>query len=319
MTTTAPTHNPTVPRSAGLGIWVALLSAATFGSSGSFGKSLLEAGWTPGAVVTARVSGAALLMAIPSALALRGRWHLLRRHAVVLTLYGVVAIAVCQVFYFNAVTRMSVALALLLEYLAPVLLIGIIWLRSRARPSRLTLTGAGLSIAGLVLVLNLTGEVRIDLVGVAWGLAAALCLVVYFVISARPLEGLPAIVLASGGLTIAAGFLLVAGALGVMPMAATTTDVPFMGGEVSWAWPLLGMVVIATSVAYTVGIVSTRMLGSRLASFVGLTEVLFAVFFAWLMLDELPLPIQLLGGVLIVAGVSCVRYDELSAVSPERS
>jgi drug/metabolite transporter (DMT)-like permease len=72
------------------------------------------------------------------------------------------------------------------------------------------------------------------------------------------------------------------------------------------------MVVIATSVAYTVGIISTRLLGSRLASFVGLTEVLFAVFFAWLMVDEMPLPIQLIGGVLIVLGVACVRYDELS-------
>ena len=312
MTTTAPMQTSTVPQRASVGIWIALLSAATFGSSGSFGKSLLEAGWTPGAVVTARVSGAALVMAVPSAIALRGRWHVLRQHVGVLSVYGIVAIAVCQVFYFNAVTRMSVALALLLEYLAPVLIIGILWLRSRVRPSRLTLTGAGLSVAGLVLVLNLTGEVRVDLVGVAWGLAAALCLVVYFVISARPLEGLPALVLASGGLTIAAVFLLVAGALGVMPMAAPADDVPFMGAQVSWVVPLLGMVVIATSVSYTVGIVSTRLLGSRLASFVGLTEVLFAVFFAWLMVGEMPLPIQLLGGALIVVGVACVRYDELS-------
>jgi len=312
VTTTAPMQTSTVPQRASVGIWIALLSAATFGSSGSFGKSLLEAGWTPGAVVTARVSGAALVMAVPSAIALRGRWHVLRQHVGVLSVYGIVAIAVCQVFYFNAVTRMSVALALLLEYLAPVLIIGILWLRSRVRPSRLTLTGAGLSVAGLVLVLNLTGEVRVDLVGVAWGLAAALCLVVYFVISARPLEGLPALVLASGGLTIAAVFLLVAGALGVMPMAAPADDVPFMGAQVSWVVPLLGMVVIATSVSYTVGIVSTRLLGSRLASFVGLTEVLFAVFFAWLMVGEMPLPIQLLGGALIVVGVACVRYDELS-------
>ena len=312
MTTTAPTHDIDVPRRASLGIWIALVSAATFGSSGSFGKSLLEAGWTPGAVVTARVGGAALLLAIPSVIALRGRWALLRRHLRVLTVYGVVAIAVCQVFYFNAVTRVSVALALLLEYLAPVLIIAFVWLRSGVRPSRLTLTGTGLSVGGLALVLNLAGDVRVDLVGVAWGLAAALCLVVYFVISARPLEGLPPIVLASGGLTIAAGFLLVVGALGIMPLAAPDTDVRFMGSQVSWMVPLLGMVVIATSVAYTVGIISTRLLGSRLASFVGLTEVLFAVFFAWLMVDEMPLPIQLIGGVLIVLGVACVRYDELS-------
>ena len=85
----------------------------------------------------------------------------------------------------------------------------------------------------------------------------------------------------------------------------------FVGRQVSWLVPLLGMVVVATALAYTSGIAATRALGSRLASFVGLTEVLFAVLFAWLMLGELPLPIQLLGGVLIVVGVTCVRYDEL--------
>ena len=51
-------------------------------------------------------------------------------------------------------------------------------------------------------------------------------------------------------------------------------------------------------------------LGARLASFVGLTEVLFAVLFAWLLLDQLPERIQLAGGVLIVAGIA-VRIDEL--------
>ena len=41
----------------GLGLTLALLSAATFGTSGSFAASLIEAGWTPGAAVTV-VAGA---------------------------------------------------------------------------------------------------------------------------------------------------------------------------------------------------------------------------------------------------------------------
>jgi hypothetical protein len=57
--------------------------------------------------------------------------------------------------------------------------------------------------------------------------------------------------------------------------------------------------------------VAARALGSKVASFVSLTEVLFAVIWAWLLLGELPGPIQLLGGVLIVGGVVLVRVDEL--------
>jgi drug/metabolite transporter (DMT)-like permease len=53
------------------------------------------------------------------------------------------------------------------------------------------------------------------------------------------------------------------------------------------------------------------MLGPTLASFVGLTEVMFAVLVAWFLLDELPTGVQLAGGVLIVAGVALVRVDEL--------
>jgi drug/metabolite transporter (DMT)-like permease len=56
---------------------------------------------------------------------------------------------------------------------------------------------------------------------------------------------------------------------------------------------------------------AARSLGSKLASFVGLTEVLFAVLFAWLLLGQLPTVVQLIGGVLIVAGVALVRVDEL--------
>ena len=51
---------------------------------------------------------------------------------------------------------------------------------------------------------------------------------------------------------------------------------------------------------------------TTLASFVGLTEVLFAVLFAWLVLGELPGAVQLLGGAVILAGIVAVRLGERS-------
>ena len=67
---------------------------------------------------------------------------------------------------------------------------------------------------------------------------------------------------------------------------------------------------VAAAFAYVTGIVAVRLLGPKVASFVALTEVLFAVLFAWIVLAELPAPVQLLGGVLIVGGVVAVRADE---------
>ena len=167
------------------GLGVALFSSAVFGLSGSFAKSLLETGWSPGAAVTARLTGAALILALPAVAALRGRWHQLRENWLTIVLFGLIGVAACQLFYFNAVARLSVGVALLLEYLAPVIIVLWLWAASRRRPRVLTAGGTLLSLAGLVLVLDLTGAVKVDLVGVLWGIAAAVCLAIYFFITAK--------------------------------------------------------------------------------------------------------------------------------------
>jgi drug/metabolite transporter (DMT)-like permease len=301
-----------VPRvtSLGPGLALALVSAAAFGSSGPFAKALLDGGWSPGAAVTARIGGAALVLLVPSLLLLRGRWHVLRRHAALLVTYGVVAMAAVQLAFFNAVTTLSVGVALLLEYLGVVLVVVWLWARHGQRPRRWTLAGVALAVAGLVLVLDLGGA-SVDLGGVLWGLGAAVGLAAYFVLSAREAAGLPPLVMACGGMVVATVALLLAGAVGVMPMRAGTDDVVLAGAVLPWWVPVLELVLLAAVIAYATGIAATRRLGSKVAGFVGLTEVMFSLLFAWLLLGELPVPVQLAGGALIVGGVLAVRYDEL--------
>jgi drug/metabolite transporter (DMT)-like permease len=177
----------------------------------------------------------------------------------------------------------------------------------------LTIAGSFVAIVGLVFVLDLIGDAQIDLVGVLWGLGAAVGLAVFFILSARSDSELPPLAMASGGMTIGALTLIVLGAVGLLPMQANMDDVDFAGQQVSWLVPVLGLSVIAAALAYVVGISAARILGSKLSSFIGLTEVLFAVFFAWLFLGQLPTLMQFVGGVLIIAGVALVRIDELRA------
>ncbi len=294
-----------------VGFILALLSAATFGTSGTFASALIDAGWSPGAAVTVRISVAALLLAIPAVVLLRGRWKVLWRNAGMVTVYGLVAVAGCQVAYFNAVQHLSVGVALLLEYMGVVLIVGWLWLRTGQPPRRLTIAGSIAAVLGLVLVLDLTGETKIDFVGVMWGLGAAVGLALFFILSASSDGELPPVAMASGGMTIGAVALLILGAVGALPMAANTDDVDFAGHQVSWLVPVVGLSLVAAAIAYVLGISATRRLGSKLASFVGLTEVLFAVLFAWLLLGELPTVVQLVGGAFIVLGVALVRIDEL--------
>ena len=297
------------------GVVIMTLSAAAFGTSGAFAKSLLATGWSAGSAVAVRTTIGALLLALPAYRALDGRWGMLRDNLGTLVAFGLLAVAGCQLFYFNAVETLSVGVALLLEYLGLVLVVGWIWLRERQRPRRWTVLGVALAVAGLVLVLDLTGGTEVSLVGVGWGLAAAVGLAAFFVLASGDAGGLPPVVLAAVGMALGTTTLWVAGGLGVMPMTTATEDVVLAGARVSWVVPILGIGVIAGAFAYGSGIVGARLLGPKVAAFLGLTEVLFAVLFSWILLEELPAPIQLVGGVLIVAGVAAVRYDELSKIA----
>ena len=308
-------------RSGGTGLALAVLSAATFGTSGTFGSSLIHAGWSPAAAVIARIAASAVMLTVPALLQLRGRWALLRRAAPRVAAYGLVAVAGCQLFYFNAIQRMPVGVALLLEYLGAVLVVGWLWLRHGQRPRRLTVAGAVTAIAGLIMVLNLTGSTRLNPIGVMWGLLAAVGLAIYFLLSASAGdEPLPPIVMAWGGMCVGASALAALGGIGLLPMTATAADVDFLGHHVSWVVPVLGLSLVAAVIVYVAGIGAARRLGAKLASFIGMAEVLFAVLFAWLLLGQLPAPVQFLGGAFILAGVTLVRIDELhSARAPAAS
>lgn len=299
------------------GLTFALISAVSFGMSGSLGRGLLDTGWSPGATVLVRVGIAAAVVAPFGLVALRGRWYLLRRNAGVVVTYGVLAVAGAQFCYFSAVQHMQVGPALLIEYTAPAAVVVWLWLRHGQRPGRITLIGAGLAALGLVLVLDLVSGADVSPVGIAWALGAMVGASAYFVISADESNGMPPFVLAAGGLVVGTLALGLLGLVRVLPMRASTADATYSGHAVAWWVPLLLLGVVTAAVSYTTGIAAGRRLGSRLASFVALLEVLAAVGFAWLLLGEFPRAVQMLGGLLILAGVVAVKMGERGTVRIE--
>ncbi|EAP97216.1 hypothetical protein JNB_17138 [Janibacter sp. HTCC2649] len=301
-----------------LGLILVVVSSAAFGSSGAFAKSLLSAGWTPAGVVTWRVGFAALVLVPVATWALRGRWSLLRRNAGQVIAFGAVAVAGCQFAYFNAVETLSVAVALLLEYLGIVVVVGWMWARHGQRPSRLTLVGVGLSVAGLVLVLDVFSGVQVSWAGVGWGLLAAVGLATYYVTSGHEHEdSLPPLALAGFGLGVGAVLLVVASATGLIDYGTARESVEIAGLTTVWWVPVAELALVAAALAYGVGVIGTRLVGATVASFVGLSEVLFAVLIAWVLLDELPGWIQLAGGLLILGGVVAVRLGESRGATDE--
>lgn len=310
------THDRPVirPSSTSTGLAFAVASAVSFGLSGALARGLLDAGWTAGSAVAVRIAIAALVLVIPGALALRGRWHLLRESRLTVIAYGIAAVAGAQLCFFYAVSYMQVGVALLIEYTAPVAVVVWLWLRHGNRPNRLTVVGAVIALLGLTLVLDVVSGADLSTAGVLWALGAMVGAATYFVINGNTDNGLPPISLAAAGLVVGGTVLLIAGWTGVLPMSATTADVVYNGQVVSWWIPVLALGLVTAAFAYVTGIEAGRRLGSRLSSFVALFEVLMALVFAWLLLGELPRTVQLFGGLLVLAGVVVVKLGEVSGI-----
>ncbi|MDO5533934.1 MAG: DMT family transporter [Propionibacteriaceae bacterium] len=289
-----------------VGLTIALASAAMFATSGAFARPLLDAGWSPAGAVLVRLGLGSLLLAIPGLRALRGRWGIVREKWRPILAYGVFSGAAVQVAYFNAITYIEVGIALMLEYLGVVLVVLYVWARTRRRPGSMTLIGMLVAVGGLAVILNPTSVAGADPRGIAWGLFAATGMAVYFVVSAQT-DGIPPLTFVSLGLGVGALALLLAGMVGLVPLTFSTADVRLFGGLVPWWVPLIELAVIAAALAYASGFVAARRLGPTVASFVGLTEVVFAVLWAWLLLGELPGPVQLLGGTILLLGVVAVQ------------
>ncbi|BAW03948.1 hypothetical protein NSK11_contig00070-0039 [Nocardia seriolae] len=277
----------------------------------------MDAGWSPASVVIVRVLLGAAVLLPAAVMQLRGDWNLLRRNTSLLAGYGLLAVASAQLAYFNAVAHMAVGVALLIEYTAPIAVVVWLWLRHAQKPGRATVLGAIIGATGLILVLNLRSGTQTSWVGIAWALGAMVGAAAYFILSAHAGDAVPGTVLATGGLLIGGLGILAAGLVGIVPLHATTAPVVFQGFTVPWWVPLLALGVVTASIAYVTGIAATRLLGSRLASFAALGEVLAAILFSWALLGQTPAPIQLLGGALILVGVVFVRLgeprDDLSA------
>lgn len=271
----------------------------------------MGAGWTAGAAVTARIVFAALVLLIPTLLMLRGSWQLVRRAWGSLLLFGVVAVAGCQLAFFLAVQFIPPSLALLIEFMGPVMLMLWGWARTRIAPTMLTLIGAALAVLGLVAISGAIVGGGLHPLGITFALIAAVGNAAYYAAGAKADHGIPPLPFVGLGLGIAAVILVAVSATGLLPFAASSAPGIIAGAEFS-PWVIIaGMVLISTVLAYVFGVAAARRLGATVASFTGYSEPLFGIFWTILLLAVVPSSIQWIGAALIIAGVATVKIGEL--------
>lgn len=302
-----------------MGLTLALVSAFAFGGSGPAAKPLIEAGLAPLHVTWLRVAGAALVM-LP--LAWRHR-DLLRERPGLLAGFGLLAVAGVQACYFAALSRIPVGVALLIEYLAPALVLGWVRFVQRRPVSRAAALGVVLAVGGLACVVEVWSGLAFDAVGLLLALGAACCQVGYFVLSDHGSDGRDSRRAPDPVGVIAFGLLL--GAL-LLTLVARPWEMAWsvLGGparldgqQLPAAVLLVWIVLIATVAAYLTGVVSVRRLSPQVAGVVACLEAVIATVLAWFVLGEHLSAPQLAGGAVVLAGALIAQRSAPATGSAE--
>lgn len=291
-----------------LGLLVTLVSCFMFAICAPLGKLMYAGGWTPVPVTFVRLAGSALLLAVPMVIQMRGRWRMVWDARWYLLTYGVVCMSGVQLLFFLAVERMSPPIALLLEMTAPLMIVLWVWASTRFRPSTLTFIGIAAAGVGLVVILDPRGS-SVDPLGVVFALSAAVCLAVFFLMSNQSSLEFPSVTLICIGMAIGAVVVAVIGGVGLLPADMSTADLDANGVTVPW-WVGALALLLFTAGAYTTSVIGVRYIGSTVSSFVNLIEVPMSVVMAWILLGDLPMPVQAIGGLFVLAGVVFVKLGE---------
>jgi drug/metabolite transporter (DMT)-like permease len=300
-----------------------VVSAVTFGLSGPFAKALTDAGWSASGAVLVRMGGAAAILLVIFALTRPGVLAAVRADGPALVLYGVLAVAGVQVAFFNALLYVPVAIALLLEFLGPILVLAWVWLVRGQRLGARTMFGAVVALFGLSLVVQVWTGVELRWEGLAWGLASAVCQASYFLVADRVGSATPPLVLAGVGMTLGTAVVALLGLVGVLPIVIdiAATGVVLAGVDVGWPLVAALLVVVSSVIAYLAGVAAIARIGAPRGSLVALLEVVASAVAAWLLLGQVPTPVQAVGGALILGGVALTITNRrpADAVEPEVS
>ncbi|KUM70104.1 EamA family transporter [Streptomyces sp. ISL-22] len=290
-----------VGRGKGVGLGLAIGSAVAFGGSGVAAKPLIEAGLDPLHVVWLRVAGAALVM-LP--LAVRHR-ALLRSRPALLAGFGLLGVAGVQACYFAAISRIPVGVALLVEYLAPALVLGWVRFVQRRPVTRAAALGVVLAVGGLACVVEVWSGLSFDALGLLLALGAACCQVGYFVLSDQGSDGDEApdpLGVIAYGLLVGAAVLTVVARPWNMDWSVLADTAPMNGTPVAAALLLAWIVFVATVVAYVTGVLSVRRLSPQVAGVVACLEAVIATVLAWFLLGEHLSAPQIVGGAVVLVG-----------------
>lgn len=291
--------------------WIGYLlvgaAAMLLAVNGSVSKVILASGLSSLRLTEARLTGAALGLLAVLATTRRGSLRIRARELPFLLAFGVFGVALVQWFYFLAIHRLDVGIALLIQYLAPVLVA--LWARFALRqPVRRRVWAAlALALAGLALVAEVWHRGALDGGGVAAALAAALTFATYILLAEHAVGSRDPLSLTCYGFLFGALAWAFIQPWWSFPAESLDDRVSLLGNLEAFelpTWLLIAwVVVLGTIIPFTLFVSALRHIPATRAGIVAMLEPVVAAAVAWAWLGESLGAAQLVGGSIVLAGI----------------
>ena len=303
------------------GLLFGVTSSVCFSASGTFAKTLTDAGFSPLQAVWLRILGACVIL-LAAMLLLRGPGSfaaLARDRSSIggIVLFGLVAVAACQAMYFVAASRLPVGIAILLEFTGPVLVVVYQRLIRRQHVRRTAFLGIGLAMLGLCCVVEIWSGLSLDPLGLACGLGAAAGNAAYFLIMDRLTGSADPLVITTVGMTVACVVLVPLALPWSAPWHVLGESIPVDGRHTAPGWLVaLALVLLSTVISYVLGGMAVQRLSASVAAGLAYVEPVSACVIAWVLLGQRLSAVQITGGVIVLLGAYIAQRSAAPAAAP---
>ena len=302
-----PGHEEPRERRPLLGYTMVLTAAALFAINGTVSKVILESGLSSLRLSQVRSTGALVGLVAVLAVVNPRSLRVARAELPLLVAFGICGLALVQWLYFVAIHRLEIGIALLIQYLAPLLVA--LWAQfvMHEHVRRRIWIALALALTGLTLVVELWNGLALDALGVMAALGAACAFAVYILLAERGVKRRDPVSLSAYGFLFASLVWAVVQPWWTFPGGAVSHEASLLGhldGVQLPVWALAAwMIVLGTIVPFARVVASLRHISATRAGIASMVEPVAATLVAFLWLGETLGAPQLVGGALVLAGI----------------
>lgn len=285
-----------VTKSASRGYLFVALAAVMWASGGAAAKFLFNHGTTAFDLIQLRTSLSFIGLFVWLAIFNPNLLRISIRDSLYFLILGIFGIAAAQFFYLFAISKISVAAAILLHYTGPLFIVLYKVFFAREKLKATTIMAMVATLVGCALVVEAYNPhaLMLNRIGVVGGLLAAVAFAVYSLLSEYGMRRYPPwTVLVYALLFAALGWNILHA-----PLAAFRTDHSLL----EWSW-IAFIALIGTILPFGLYFKGIHLIRSTHAAITATLEPVTAGLIAYLLLDEMMGPLQILGGVIVLAAI----------------